>query len=144
MPAVALAVCARGALGGHWSNLFPAAPLLDLRDHALTVYSSLEAGEYFKPADNDTNPDSINIRGRAMDEVVSRNGLALNDDTLANGDCGPDALLGNIERLDLRCELNASAKKVLTVLQKEDRDREIGDIRFMPMIWLRDNANDEL
>ena len=145
MPAVALAACARGVLGGPWSNLFQAAPLLDLRDHALTVYSLLAAGEYDKPADNDTNPDSIiNIRGRAMDEIVSRNGLALDDNTLTNGDCGPDALLRNLERLDLQCELNASAKKVLAVLQKHNRDRAIMAIRLMLVIWLRDHANDEL
>ncbi|MDA8582852.1 hypothetical protein N9L68_01440, partial [bacterium] len=144
VPAVALAACAPGALGGPWSNLFQTAPLLDLRDHALAAYSLLAAGEYAKPAANDTNLDSINIRGRAMDEVVSRNGLALDHDTLANGDCGPDALLRNIERLDLQCELNASAKKVLTVLQKRYRDRAIMAMRLMLVIWLRDHANDEL
>ena len=58
--------------------------------------------------------------------------------------CGPDAPLRNIERLEFQCELNASAKKVLTVLPKKDRDRAIGSIRLMLMVWLRDHANNEL
>ena len=53
-----------------------------------------------------------------INKVVRANGLAMDRNTLADGNCGPDAILRNLERLSLNTE---KCQQVLSTLQRKGR-----------------------
>ena len=75
------------------------------------------------------------IEARAQD-----NGLTIDHATLTDGNCGPDSILRNLERLQ---PTDTNSSKILRVAAR-DRHRALAAMRLMMCIWIRDNASVEL
>ena len=75
------------------------------------------------------------IEARAQD-----NGLTIDHATLTDGNCGPDSILRNLERLQ---PTDTNSSKILRVAAR-DRHRALAAMRLMMCIWIRDNASVEV
>ena len=138
--AVILANCVAGAPWGY-TRLGP--PMLDLSNFTMSVIEVLEGGlPQPKPPPCDAEPPAgLGDVERALANAVADNGLQLNTNTLANGDCGPDAILLNLERLALQ---NPQAQRILNTLQARGRQAALHCIRLMLLIWVRDHTSLEV
>lgn len=75
-----------------------------------------------------------------MADAVAINGLELDHATITNGDCGLDAILRNLERLDLSDD---TARLVLAQLPR-GRQKVLDILRFKLLIWLQKNKGMEI
>lgn len=73
--------------------------------------------------------------------AVAENGLELDEHTATDGNCGLDALLRNLERLNIQ---TAAAIKVMQVLVRQGRERAWQVIRLMLVLWICRNRNVEM
>ena len=69
------------------------------------------------------------------------NGLTIDHLTLRDGNCGPDAILRNLERLQ---PANDKSSNILGLLAKSDRHIAIKAMRLMLLIWIQANRSQEL
>ena len=77
---------------------------------------------------------------QSMADAVAINGLELDHATITNGDCGLDAILRNLERLDLSDD---TARLVLAQLPR-GRQKVLDILRFKLLIWLQKNRSMEI
>ena len=77
---------------------------------------------------------------QSMADAVAINGLELDHATITNGDCGLDAILRNLERLDLSDD---TARLVLAQLPR-GRQKVLDILRFKLLIWLQKNKGMEI
>ena len=61
--------------------------------------------------------------------------------TACDGDCGPDAILRNLERLQLA---GRHCQQVLQILQKRGREAALQAIRLLLLMWISDHASQEV
>ena len=76
-----------------------------------------------------------------MAQTVADNGLQLDHDTATNGDCGPDAILRNIERLQVN---NIRANQLLRHLGTHGRESALLMLRLMLVVWVTSNKDVEI
>ena len=77
----------------------------------------------------------------AIDARAKINGLTIDHRTLRDGNCGPDAILRNLERLQ---PANDKSSNILGLLAKSDRHIAIKAMRLMLLIWIQANRSQEL
>lgn len=111
-----------------WRSTFRGRPFVDdLPDFALNV-KRRHAGEF-------------NLSTDDLAMSVADHGLELDEATAADGNCGLDAMLRNIERLGLD---TPSAAKVLDVLRRRGRDTALHVMRLLLLVWVRNNIDLEI
>jgi hypothetical protein len=110
-----------------WRSTVRGHPFVDLPDYSLNA-KSRRAGESRQSVDD-------------LAMSVADHGLELDEATAADGNCGLDAMLRNIERLGLDAP---PAVKVLDVLRRKGRDAALHVMRIMLLIWVRDNKDVEI
>ena len=59
----------------------------------------------------------------------------------ADGNCGPDAILRNLETMNLSCH---HCQQILEVLRRRGRAAALQALRLKLLIWLRDHRGDEV
>jgi hypothetical protein len=116
---------------GSWRHVRVGQPFVDLPDFVLHHYRGL--GSHNGPV-----PKPVEV---ALSNAVGLQGLELDTDTVTNGDCGLDAVLRNLERLQLA---KPEAVQILRVLEKKGRQAALQAMRFMMLIWIRKNQNIEV
>ena len=77
----------------------------------------------------------------AIEAVASRNGLCVDHDTVSDGDCGLDALLRNLLRLQLG---NPAAVQLAQCFHAKGRGSALHAMRLKLLIWIRQHANLEI
>lgn len=69
----------------------------------------------------------------AVELVAQRNGLTLDRETRSNGDCGPDSVLRNLQRMET---LSQRGQEALRILETKGRDAALEMIRKTLGAWL--------
>ena len=118
-----------GAGGGPWRYSCSGPPQTQLADYmarACRRCQSVSLG-----ADNRAELE-VAIRARAL-----RNNLDIDDSTFSDGNCGPDAILRNLERLQVG---TPAIQRILEQLRRRGRLAAIAAMRLMLLIWVRNNA----
>ena len=123
---------------GSWHHVRLGPPMVDLRDHALRAHNTLGTP---RPAASDGKPSGIDAIEQLMSQAVSQNGLRLDHETSSNGDCGPDAVLRNLLRLELG---NQQAQRIVRHFRSHGRDAALQALRDMLLLWVRQNAGLEI
>jgi len=126
------------AAASSWHHVRLGPPLLDLRDHTLSAFNNIGLP---MPSASDSRPAEMAIVEQMMAQAVSQNGLRLDLETASNGDCGPDAVLRNILRLQLQGQ---RARQIARHFQQHGREGALQALRYMLLIWLRDHAHVEI
>jgi hypothetical protein len=129
------------AIAGSWRHVRIGQPFVDLQDMTAIVHCDLLRGRVVRPAIGYETPSHFGLVRQAMSDAVAENGLDLDTDTLTNGDCGLDAILRNLERLQLS---NARAAQVLRVFRSGGRIAAVNAMRIILLIWIRDNRDSQL
>ena len=109
-------------------------PQTELVDYAISAFDSLQ-NHQVAPALQNRPPDIEAL----IDKAVRYNGLAMDRNTIADGNCGPDAILRNLERLALS---NERSRQALSTLQRKGRAIQrinpsaLRASTFPPRFWL--------
>ena len=75
----------------------------------------------------------------ALAAATAANGLSLDEDTLTDGNCGLDALLRNVERMNLDIPF---ATQLLGVLHNGGRLKAVHALRLKLLVWIRHHLDD--
>ena len=86
-------------------------------------------------------PQNWDQVGQAVSAVASASGLALGCNTWSDGNCGPDSVLRNLERLR---PCNAASQAVLKTLAEQGRHSAIQQIRRLAGRWMRRHSSHEI
>ena len=101
------------ACGKKWQYTRIGPPQMQLLDFAATQWDTKvtkAAGSATeRPPNNFAKPKGWSSLEDAIAGAASANGLTVDRDTLANGDCGPDAILRNLQRMQLQ---NQAAQEI--------------------------------
>ena len=127
--------------GGSWSHVRIGKPFVDLQDLSVVVHADFLRGVFSLPGEGYAAPSHMVHVEHAMCAAVAENGLDLDTNTVANGDCGLDAVLRNLERLQLN---NPQAVRLLNALREGGRDAALNAMRLMLLIWIRDHSASEI
>lgn len=117
-----------------WCHVTSGRPLVDQTDFILEAYSRCRKSSASRSS-CDVSADTQKL----LEATLSQNGLNLNKLTDARGDCGLDAILRNLERLDL-----PGAQDILTVLSRRGRAFALQALRLKFLIWLKQNLDHEM
>ena len=111
-------------------------PLSEFPSHSASTFSHRAVNiPSSPPVEKVRQFDSQGVN-RSLVEQAHANGLRVDADTLANGDCGLDAMLRNFELMEAP---NAAIQEVLAFLPK-GRLQALHILRLKLLIWLRDNS----
>ena len=100
-------------------------PFVDLPDFVLQ-HCDRSGASIGKPVSQDSLSDAVGLQG-----------LELDQDTVADGNCGLDAILKNLERLQEVA--HPEAAKFLELLRRKGRGAALLAMRLRLLIWIRDN-----
>lgn len=138
---VLLLACGATSVFSKWGHVRIGQPLVELRDYSLASYDAARRSSLKLPNATAEKPQGLRAIQDSMAQAVATNGLRLIEETRDNGDCGPDAILRNLERLRLsQCP---EAERLLRLLATQGRDKALNALRLMLLIWVRDNRATE-
>ena len=126
---------------GGWRVVRIGPPMLDLQDHALSAHASVTMPHFSLPTSSYQKPPGMESVEQLMSQAVSDNGLRLDHDTVTDGNCGPDAILRNLLRLQLT---HAQARRIVQLFESRGRPAALQGLRLMLLIWIRDNVAMEI
>ena len=104
---------ALAVFAGPWRFVRIGPPQTELVDYVVSALDNVK-NIRVAPVPQRRPPDIETL----IDRAVRCNGLAMDRDTIADGNCGLDALLRNLERLALN---NDRSKQALVTLQRKGR-----------------------
>ena len=100
-------------------------------------HASFQMADFLVPQ----KPPGMESVEQLMSQAVSDNGLRLDHDTVTDGNCGPDAILRNLLRLQLT---HAQARRIVQLFESRGRPAALQGLRLMLLIWIRDNVAMEI
>ena len=115
----------------------PEANLLDFFSGRLNELLAFAAAAANRPSQT-SRPNHITQAEQDLSLQVEVQGLCLNQSTVTDGNCGLDAILRNLERLNVQSPM---ARRVLSVLQARGRQAALRLMRDPVVGWLRQNQN---
>lgn len=77
----------------------------------------------------------------AIYAAAAENGLLVDEATLADGNCGLDAILRNLERLALQ---HKQVQQLTKILRRDGRERACHALRIMLLLYLREHSQCQL
>ena len=126
-----------GTVSNHWGYTRLGPPQTFLPDAAAAFAQNPQRGRV-----QDTAPlSNWDKTVQAITRVAQVNGLCPDIETRSDGNCGPDSILRNLERLNLDAP---TCQEVLRILRESGRDAAILHIRKMVVKWLRRHSCDEV
>ena len=130
---------ALGSLAARWQYTRIGPPQVQLVDATLQAYERAAVPTQ-RPAIG-TQPQNWQDMVGAVSAAAAANGLQVESRTRADGNCGPDSVLRNLECLNVN---NTAVQQVLHTLAQEGRDAALLKIRRLCGAWLRRHSANQV